>query len=399
MSRKQKFKAEVRAHQHKVQCSYSHAYHVISERRKKPFREIGFGSNDRWPRSEPVRQEGVLVPGTVKAGDCPDCQSRMVLRRATQGTWVGGLFYGCGAYPTCRVLMPADEYGDPAGPALYAKTGLRCHRCAGEMKLIRSHAGSYFFGCSSYPRCSHTRDANEKGELTYPQKEVGDSSAFVSSSSDLVEGTSFIGKITVVLGRVIDGFSMETVRQEVKRNPKMSPLMNRATRNLLGVLLEEVSQKIIQTRKPEAAAVTATSVPTPTRSGVGIEIGEGSWLACGHRVPDLHDDVCVACQELLEKVRKERALEAAESMALSQGSNRPRPGVVKFPHVPMCRVLRDLTPGASPYRAKLSCGHVVERSRKRDHGVKHRKRRHGCVSCHQKSVDAWRVQRRPPDGV
>lgn len=40
---------------------------------------------------------------------CPRCESEMVLRTARRGTNVGGKFWGCSRYPTCRFVLNADE--------------------------------------------------------------------------------------------------------------------------------------------------------------------------------------------------------------------------------------------------------------------------------------------------
>ena len=58
-----------------------------------------------------VRASGRAVPNplsmvTTGAPFCPECQSRMVMRKATRGTHAGKKFWGCSLYPDCRGKRP-----------------------------------------------------------------------------------------------------------------------------------------------------------------------------------------------------------------------------------------------------------------------------------------------------
>ena len=64
-----------------------------------------------------------MIPiGTACAHPCPECGSRWVLRRTDRRPGEHGLFYGCSAYPRCRVTHGAHADGEPLGVPADAET-------------------------------------------------------------------------------------------------------------------------------------------------------------------------------------------------------------------------------------------------------------------------------------
>jgi DNA topoisomerase-1 len=91
---------------------------------------------------------------------CPECGSPLARRRGRYG-----LFVGCSNYPQCRFIQKK---------AVPVSTGAPCPKCAeescktckrgggpGEL-LERSGARGRFFGCSHYPSCRYTQNADPR---------------------------------------------------------------------------------------------------------------------------------------------------------------------------------------------------------------------------------------------
>jgi DNA topoisomerase-1 len=96
---------------------------------------------------------------------CDKCGSPMRVRRGPRGP-----FMGCSAYPKCRNAKPLpDELKEkvqklmppPAKPAVpEVEIHETCPDCGGPMKLRRGRGGSFFLGCTKYPKCKGTREAS-----------------------------------------------------------------------------------------------------------------------------------------------------------------------------------------------------------------------------------------------
>lgn len=73
-----------------------------------------------------------------------------------------GKFWGCSRYPDCRATLP-DDNGKP-GKTSSSKgkidPSVLCPTCGQSMRLI-PRAGGGFFGCSNYPNCKTTVNAQD----------------------------------------------------------------------------------------------------------------------------------------------------------------------------------------------------------------------------------------------
>jgi DNA topoisomerase I len=95
---------------------------------------------------------------------CEKCGRPMVVKRGPRGP-----FLGCSGYPSCRSTKPMsaelkEKLKDklPAAPPKKELPNVditeTCPECGGPMK-IRSARGSYFLGCTKFPRCRGTKQA------------------------------------------------------------------------------------------------------------------------------------------------------------------------------------------------------------------------------------------------
>jgi DNA topoisomerase-1 len=85
-----------------------------------------------------IVERQVLEP--VKVGECPDCGSDLVIKKARSGN----RFIACTGYPKCK----------HAGPY---STEVACPRekCPGELIERASKRGKIFYSCSEYPKCDY----------------------------------------------------------------------------------------------------------------------------------------------------------------------------------------------------------------------------------------------------
>lgn len=99
---------------------------------------------------------GLLAPILERVGTpahvCPDCGAALHRRKSKKdGSW----FWGCSAYPACKVILP-DDNGKPGKarpkPVLSAYV---CKAC-GKPLIKRTGAKGEFYGCSGYPGCKKT---------------------------------------------------------------------------------------------------------------------------------------------------------------------------------------------------------------------------------------------------
>ncbi|MBU0761393.1 MAG: DNA topoisomerase I [Candidatus Altiarchaeota archaeon] len=118
-------------------------------------------------------------------GECPSCQSNLILRKSRYG----GAFIGCSNYPKCTLTWPIPS-GDAKKSAKCKECGFyqvsvkpkkgrkhnycinpgcptkkgeapelkavgKCPKCESEMIVRKSRYGSFFIGCSGYPKCKN----------------------------------------------------------------------------------------------------------------------------------------------------------------------------------------------------------------------------------------------------
>ncbi len=71
---------------------------------------------------------------------CPECGSQIVVKWGRRGK-----FLSCSSFPTCKFAKPIT-------------TGVKCPEpgCDGELVKRRGRSGRAFYGCSRYPKCTHT---------------------------------------------------------------------------------------------------------------------------------------------------------------------------------------------------------------------------------------------------
>jgi DNA topoisomerase-1 len=77
----------------------------------------------------------------------------------------GKAFWGCSAYPTCRLTKPDNngvpgERADASRSKPQAKAGQTCPTCQQGQLVLRTakkgkHAGKAFYGCTNFPACRH----------------------------------------------------------------------------------------------------------------------------------------------------------------------------------------------------------------------------------------------------
>lgn len=97
---------------------------------------------------------------------CEKCGSPMAVRRGPRGP-----FLGCTGYPKCRSTkqMPADlkeKLKDilppppPKKPEMQVAVEDTCPQCGAAMKVRAGRGGTYFLGCSKYPKCRGTKEVS-----------------------------------------------------------------------------------------------------------------------------------------------------------------------------------------------------------------------------------------------
>ncbi|MFL5329330.1 MAG: type I DNA topoisomerase [Gemmataceae bacterium] len=77
---------------------------------------------------------------------CEKCGSAMLLKEGKRGP-----FLGCSGYPKCRNIWNIDAEGNPVKPK---DTGIRCEKCKAPMIIQRGFRGRPpYLACSGYPKC------------------------------------------------------------------------------------------------------------------------------------------------------------------------------------------------------------------------------------------------------
>jgi DNA topoisomerase-1 len=104
---------------------------------------------------------------------CEKCGSAMIVKK---GQGPRGPFLACSGYPKCRSYkpLPADLKETPEVKALIEAQMVKkaaaptievsdsCPECGGAMKLRSGRGGTYFLGCSKYPKCKGTKELSEE---------------------------------------------------------------------------------------------------------------------------------------------------------------------------------------------------------------------------------------------
>jgi DNA topoisomerase-1 len=138
---------------------------VIREGRRGPF--LACTGYPKCKNAKDVDAEGNPVKPIETGIACEKCGAPMIVRRGPRGP-----FLGCSAYPKCRSTkpMPEDlkEQAKALQPAAPKKTlpkvevSETCPECGSPMTVRKTprRGGSYFLGCSKYPKCRGTREAS-----------------------------------------------------------------------------------------------------------------------------------------------------------------------------------------------------------------------------------------------
>lgn len=132
---------------------------VVREGKRGPF--LACSGYPKCKNAKDVDAEGNPVKPLDLGVACEKCGGPMNVRRGPRGP-----FLGCAAYPKCRSAKPIPEefkeQVEKVFPAPVKKEVPNieitetCPECDGPMKL-RPGRGSFFLGCTKYPKCKGTR--------------------------------------------------------------------------------------------------------------------------------------------------------------------------------------------------------------------------------------------------
>jgi DNA topoisomerase-1 len=137
---------------------------VLREGRRGPF--LACTGYPQCKNAKDVDAQGNPMKPIDTGIACEKCGSPMAVRRGPRGP-----FLGCSAYPKCRSTkqMPADlkeKLKDilppppPKKPELQVQIDDTCPQCGAAMKLRPGRGGTYFLGCSKYPKCRGTKEVS-----------------------------------------------------------------------------------------------------------------------------------------------------------------------------------------------------------------------------------------------
>jgi len=137
---------------------------VIREGRRGPF--LACTGYPKCKNAKDVDAQGNPLKPIDTGIVCEKCGSPMAVKRGPRGP-----FLGCSAYPKCRSTkqMPADlkeKLKDvlppppPKKPELQVAIDDTCPQCGAAMKLRAGRGGTYFLGCSKYPKCRGTKEVS-----------------------------------------------------------------------------------------------------------------------------------------------------------------------------------------------------------------------------------------------
>ena len=108
--------------------------------------------------------------GDHESAVCRRCHGRLVRRHGRYST-----FWGCEHYPLCegkgttcpqcrRGVLVADREGARCNVGTCGYRAQRCGRCRDGFMLPKEGRFGPFWGCSSYPECTHTRSRDSMGD-------------------------------------------------------------------------------------------------------------------------------------------------------------------------------------------------------------------------------------------
>jgi len=142
---------------------------VIREGRRGPF--LACTGYPKCKNALDVDAEGNPIRPVKTGIKCEKCGSEMIVKKGPRGP-----FLACSGYPKCRSYktLPAELKEKPEVQALLAATAAKkpaaptvevsetCQECGSPMKLRTGRGGTYFLGCSKYPKCKGTRELSEE---------------------------------------------------------------------------------------------------------------------------------------------------------------------------------------------------------------------------------------------
>lgn len=121
---------------------------------------------DFYPTLE-IAEKEAFVPKLMTDLDCPKCGSKL------QKIWYKSkYFYGCSKYPDCDYSAQAEEIS--FNKEEYAENfdwDQKCPKCGKDMKLRHGRFGA-FLGCTTYPECKGIINIPKKGEIVIAQEDL-----------------------------------------------------------------------------------------------------------------------------------------------------------------------------------------------------------------------------------
>jgi DNA topoisomerase-1 len=138
---------------------------VIRQGRRGPF--LACTAYPKCRNTQEVDAEGNPVKPIETGINCDKCNRPMVVRKSFRGP-----FLSCSGYPSCRNAKPLPpELKDkvaammPAAakkPVPDVEVTETCPKCGSPMKLRSGKGGSFFLGCTKYPKCKGTAELTEE---------------------------------------------------------------------------------------------------------------------------------------------------------------------------------------------------------------------------------------------
>jgi DNA topoisomerase-1 len=150
-------------------CEKCGSQMVIREGRRGPF--LACTGYPKCKNAQDVDANGNPIRPVETGVACEKCNRPMVIKKGPRGP-----FLSCSGYPGCRnakPLPPELKERDDVKAMLSAQAAKKaatpqfevtdtCPECGGAMKLRSGRGGSYFLGCSKYPKCKGTKEVSEE---------------------------------------------------------------------------------------------------------------------------------------------------------------------------------------------------------------------------------------------
>jgi DNA topoisomerase-1 len=144
---------------------------ALRDGRRGPF--LGCTGYPKCKNIWDVDADGNPLRPVTTAIKCEKCGSPMVVKK---GQGPRGPFLACSGYPKCRSYkpLPAELKETPEVKALIDAQTVKkptappievtdtCPQCGAAMKLRSGRGGTYFLGCSKYPKCKGTKELSEE---------------------------------------------------------------------------------------------------------------------------------------------------------------------------------------------------------------------------------------------